>query len=228
MWSSLLKCIRIPPFLSRRQFNYICFSVGQYANHGSLRAKYLRRRVAKQTISRCRYLQLCIPHTHQSSPRRYLAPVSIQRPISAMWISIIKIRGSRERLSFIMRIPILSRRHFYTETVPDHVDSFSAWYHHSGDIISAMTTKIIGVSILYSSVCSAADQGKHQSSASLAFVKGIHRWPGNSPHKGKVTPKMFQFDDVIMVFQERRFQDLDRLSTNRPFLNSLEWKNRNF
>ena len=24
---------------------------------------------------------------------------------------------------------------------------------------------------------------KHQSSASLAFVRGIHRWPANSPHK---------------------------------------------
>ena len=42
-----------------------------------------------------------------------------------------------------------------------------------------------------------ADQRKHQSSASLAFVWGIHRWPVNSPHKGPV--KMFPFDDVIMV-----------------------------
>ena len=28
------------------------------------------------------------------------------------------------------------------------------------------------------------DQRKHQSSASLAFVRGIHRWPVNSTHKG--------------------------------------------
>ena len=39
---------------------------------------------------------------------------------------------------------------------------------------------------------------KHQSSASLAFVWGIHRGPVNSPHKGPVTRKMFPFDDVIM------------------------------
>ena len=39
---------------------------------------------------------------------------------------------------------------------------------------------------------------KNQSYASLAFVRGIHRWPMNSPHKGPVTPKMFPFDDVIM------------------------------
>ena len=43
-----------------------------------------------------------------------------------------------------------------------------------------------------------ADQRKHQSSASLAFVKGIHRWPMDSPHKGPVTRKMFPFNDVIM------------------------------
>ena len=39
---------------------------------------------------------------------------------------------------------------------------------------------------------------KHQSSASLAFVRGIHRGPVNSPHKWPVTRKMFPFDDVIM------------------------------
>ena len=39
---------------------------------------------------------------------------------------------------------------------------------------------------------------KTSSSASLAFVRGIHRGPVNSPHKGPVTQKMFPFDDVIM------------------------------
>ena len=34
-------------------------------------------------------------------------------------------------------------------------------------------------------------QQKHQSSASLAFVRGIHWWPVNSPHKGSVTRKCF-------------------------------------
>ena len=41
-------------------------------------------------------------------------------------------------------------------------------------------------------------QRKHQSSASLAFVWGIHRWPVNSPYKGPVMQKMFPFDNVIM------------------------------
>ena len=52
--------------------------------------------------------------------------------------------------------------------------------------------------IVYSTVYSGSNQRKHQSSSSLAFVRGIHRWPVNSPHKWPVTRKMFPFDDVIM------------------------------
>ena len=48
-------------------------------------------------------------------------------------------------------------------------------------------------------VYSGADQSKHQSSASLAFVWGIHRGPVNSPHKWPVTQKMFSIDDVIIM-----------------------------
>ena len=61
-----------------------------------------------------------------------------------------------------------------------------------------MASQISGVSIIYSTIYSGADQRKHQSSASLAFVRGIHRWPVNSPHKGPVTWNMFPFDDVIV------------------------------
>ena len=42
---------------------------------------------------------------------------------------------------------------------------------------------------------------KHQSSASLVFVRGIHCWPVNSPHKGPLTRKMFLFDVVVMHIQ---------------------------
>ena len=59
-----------------------------------------------------------------------------------------------------------------------------------------LPSQITGVSIVYSTVCSGADQRKHQSSASLAFERV------NSPHKGPVTRKAFPFDDVIV--QKRR------------------------
>ena len=61
-----------------------------------------------------------------------------------------------------------------------------------------MASQITSITIVYSSVYSGADQRKHQRSASLAFVRGIHRWPVNSPHKWPVTRKIFPFDDVIM------------------------------
>ena len=69
---------------------------------------------------------------------------------------------------------------------------------HYSDVIM-MVSQITGDSIVYSSVCSGADQRKHQSSASLSFVRRIHQWPVNSPHKGPVTRKIFPYDDVIMI-----------------------------
>ena len=53
--------------------------------------------------------------------------------------------------------------------------------------------QITSLTIVYSTVYSGADQRKHQSSMPLAFVRGIHRWPVNSPHKWPVTRKMFQW-----------------------------------
>ena len=64
--------------------------------------------------------------------------------------------------------------------------------------MSSIASQIASLANVYSIVYSGADQSKHQSSASLAFVWGIHRGPVNSPHKGPVTRKMFPFDDVIM------------------------------
>ena len=53
--------------------------------------------------------------------------------------------------------------------------------------MSMVVSQITSFSIVCSIVCSGADQRKHQSSASLAFVRGIHRWPANSPHNELVT-----------------------------------------
>ena len=64
--------------------------------------------------------------------------------------------------------------------------------------MNTMSSEITGVSIVYSIVCSGVDQRKHQSSALVAYVRGIHWWPVNSTHKGPVTRKMFPFADVIM------------------------------
>ena len=73
-----------------------------------------------------------------------------------------------------------------------------AWFHYADVIMGAMESQITSLTSFYSTVYSGTDQRKHQSSASLAFVLGIHRWPMNSPYKGPVTRKMFPFDDAIM------------------------------
>ena len=76
------------------------------------------------------------------------------------------------------------------------------WLHnHYNDIImSEMPSQIISVSIVCSTIFAGADQRKHQSSAApLAFVRGIHWWPVNSPHKRPVTRKIFPFDGIIMI-----------------------------
>ena len=77
-------------------------------------------------------------------------------------------------------------------------------FHYCDVIMVAMVSQIISLTIVYSIVHSGADQRKDQSSASLAFVRRVHRGPVNSPHKWPVTRKMFPFHDVIM-------------STNYPF-----------
>ena len=72
------------------------------------------------------------------------------------------------------------------------------WRSNKTWIVCTMASQITSLTSVYSTVYSDADQRKHQSSASLAFVRGIHRGPVNSPHKWPVTLKIFPFDDVII------------------------------
>ena len=75
--------------------------------------------------------------------------------------------------------------------------------HYNDVMISEMASRITSLTIVYSG----ADQRKHQSSASLAFVRGIHRRTVNSPHKGPVTRKLLPFDDVIIISLSHRLLD---------------------
>ena len=73
--------------------------------------------------------------------------------------------------------------HVKLNIIPNQCD----WWliHYCDVIMSAMASQIMSLTVVYSTIHSGADQRKHQSSASLAFVRGINR-------------KMFPFDDVIM------------------------------
>ena len=75
------------------------------------------------------------------------------------------------------------------------IGRFTRIYHYCDVIMITIASQITSLTIVYLTVNSGTDQ---RSSTSLAFVRGIHRRPVNSPHKGPVTRKMFPFDDVIM------------------------------
>ena len=72
--------------------------------------------------------------------------------------------------------------------------------HYCDVIMSAMASQTTSRTIVYTTDFLGAHPRKHQSSASLAFVWGIHRSPANSPHKWPVTRKMLPLDDVIMTY----------------------------
>ena len=83
-----------------------------------------------------------------------------------------------------------------------------SWLHHalleSNHYIDVTMTTIVSqitsLTVVYSIVYSGVDQRKHQSSASLAFVRGIHR-----------DRKMFPIDDVIMYKHLSRMLTLDHI-----------------
>ena len=74
-------------------------------------------------------------------------------------------------------IDIIHRNSFYTHEISGnpfgYFDEFTLYY--SNTMMSGMAFQITCVSIVYSTVCSGAHQRKHQSAASLAFVRGIDR-----------------------------------------------------
>ena len=116
-----------------------------------------------------------------------------------------KIQWHRNRNSYIF-----IKENTFENVVGHFVRRRSAnvlyWHHHNDVIMSSLALQINSLTIIYSTDYSGADQRKHQSSASLAFVRGIHRWPVNSPHKGPVTrKKMFPLDDVIMLRQSHDY-----------------------
>ena len=81
----------------------------------------------------------------------------------------------------------------------------SVRYNHYIDVImGGNASQITSLATVYSTVYSGTDQTIHQSSVSLAFVQGIHRWPVNSPYKGPVKRKMFPFDDVVLEISKSK------------------------
>ena len=81
---------------------------------------------------------------------------------------------------------------------------FALIAHYNDVIMTTIASQITSSPLFTQPFIRAQIKKKHHSSASLAFVRGIHRGPGTSPHKWPVTRKMFPFDDVIMSFGKKR------------------------
>ena len=96
-----------------------------------------------------------------------------------------------------------TRQNFDNETHPrskgNNYFSHVLEWHYDDVIMTMLASQITSLPVVCSIVYSDVNQRKHQSSASLAFVREIHRGPVNFPHKWPVTRKMFPFDDVIMI-----------------------------
>ena len=132
---------------------------------------------------------------HSRHPRRMSSPqfyVSVKRPMnrSTRWSHMIYFH------LFFTAVPMPLGQSFAMAKIDDY--SAVTKHHYNDVMMGAMASQITSLTIVYSTVYSGADQRKHQTPPSLAFVKGIHRRPVNSPHKWPVTRKRFSFDDVIM------------------------------
>ena len=78
------------------------------------------------------------------------------------------------------------------------------WVHYADVIMTKMTSQITSLTVVYSTVYSDADQIKHQSSASLAFVWGIHRDRWIPRTKGQLRGKCFHLMTSSCTFPAQR------------------------
>ena len=81
---------------------------------------------------------------------------------------------------------MLKKARYHLKILRFRINEASCSCHYNDVKVGAIASQITSLAIVYSIVYSEADQRKHQSSASLAFVRGIHRVPVNSLHKWPV------------------------------------------
>ena len=101
--------------------------------------------------------------------------------------------GSPNKGPLMLKVYYFDRNYAENHSSGTRHFSDGLFYHYSDVIRGTVASPITSFTIVYS-----GKGERDQSSASLAFVRGIHWWPVKSPHKGPVTRKMFPFHDVIM------------------------------
>ena len=140
-------------------------------------------------------LEHVVKHILETTPCHFTD--SAPQGENAPWCTIC---GRNRKYLFVALPGYTIHNHTFAEFVAAYPS------HYYNDVImSAMVSQITSLSIVYSTVYSGADQRKHQSSASLAFVRGNSPETSEFPAQIKwpVTRKMFPFDDVIMINHTR-------------------------
>ena len=123
------------------------------------------------------------------SPTRARNPRFFVCLLCFLFFFIFLNEGINREESYLSRICRLSPSNCQGNNTNDSLQ----WRHNERDGVSNHQPHDC-----FSRVYPGADQRQHQSCVSLALVRGIHRWPVNSPHKWPASRNMFPFDDVIM------------------------------
>ena len=118
-----------------------------------------------------------------------------RRRLTSIRVPIIKIRQPHDCLIFIMRIHISGNILFILKWDPGVIYPSRRLdmerLHYDDVTMTTMASHITSLTVVYSTVYSDADQRKHQSSASLAFVWGSHRDRWIPRTKGQLRGKCF-------------------------------------
>ena len=122
------------------------------------------------------------------------------------WLSLEEFSNALAWTNAIFRVLIQISPKFVLKAPIDSSQPLAsvimAWRHYSDVIMGTMASQITSLTIVYSTVYSGTDHRKHQGSVSLTFVRGIHRWPVNSPHNRRpVTRKIFPTSSSLKMHQ---------------------------
>ena len=88
---------------------------------------------------------------------------------------------------------------FYYSNIRTIWQSYPLQWRH----MSLMASVITGEITVCSTVCSGVHQRIIEAPCHWPFVRGIHPWLVDSPHKGPVTLNVFPLGDIIMHFYRR-------------------------
>ena len=123
------------------------------------------------------------------------------------WTEVVRFHTFNENLNF--KFPKYDCRNDWDGAVWKRLSRRKRSYHYSDIIISEMVSQITGVSNIYSTVCSGADQRKHQISSLLTF------W-------GEFTGDLKRFFDEDIIFW---VASIARVSTNKVWTACIFWEN---